>query len=177
VTVTAVNDAPVITGQAALSTAFNTARSIALADLLVTDVDNTYPTGFTLSVQNGTNYSRVGNTITPALNFFGTLSVPAKVNDGAADSNTFNLVVTVNPDSLAAQNGSSIAPEPGGGYRISFLGNPGQTYTIQFTATLVPGPIPWQFLGTRTADANGRYSIVDIPPPGTLVRFYRSIFP
>ncbi len=177
VSVTPVNDAPVITGQTAISTAFNTARSIALSDLTVTDVDNTYPSGFTLSVQNGTNYSRVGNTITPAPNFFGTLSVPAQVNDGAANSNVFNLAVTVNPDPLAAQNGTSIAPEPGGGYRISFLGNPGQTYTIQFTSALVPSPISWQSLGTRTADANGRYSIVDIPPPGTLVRFYRSIFP
>ncbi len=176
ITVNAVNDAPVITGQAAISTAFNTARSITLSDLTVTDVDNTYPNGFTLSVQNGTNYSRVGNTITPALNFVGTLSVPVKVNDGAADSNPFNLVVTVNPSLLAAQNGSTIAPEPGGGYRISFLGNPGQSYTIQYSATLTPA-LSWQFLGTRTADANGRYSIVDIPPPGTPRRFYRSIFP
>ncbi len=175
ITVTALNDPPVITGQAAISTAFNTARSIALADLLVTDPDNSYPTGFTLTVMNGTNYTRVGNTITPAANFFGTLSVPAKVNDGAADSTTFNLAVTVNPDPVFVKVASSIAPEPGGGERISFIGNPGQTYTIQFTPALIP--LNWQFLGTRTADATGHYSIVDVPLPGTLVRFYRSIFP
>ena len=78
------------------------------------------------------------------------------MNDVAANSNTFNLVVTVNPSLLAAQTGATIAPEPRGGNRISFLGNPGQTYTIQFAATLASPPVPWQVLGTRTAAANGR---------------------
>ena len=175
INITAVNDAPVITGQNAISTAYNNSRAIALADLLVTDVDNTYPTGFTLGVQNGTNYTRVGNTITPAVNFFGTLSVPAQVNDGAANSNTFNLAVTVNPDPAFVKVASSFAPEPGGGNRISFIGNPGQTYTIQFTPSLAP--VNWQFLATRAADATGHYSLVDIPPVGTPMRFYRSFFP
>ena len=174
-TVTPVNDPPVITGQAPISTAFNTARLIAFADLLVTDVDNPYPTGFTLSVQNGVNYTRVGNTITPAVNFYGTLGVPAQVNDGAANSNVFNLAVVVNPDPAFVKVATTIRPEPGGGYRISFIGNPGQTYTIQFTPAL--NPLNWQFLGIRTADANGNYSIVDIPPANTPMRFYRSFFP
>ena len=43
------------------------------------DPDNTFPTGFTLSVQNGTNYTRSGNTITPATNFNGALTVPTTV--------------------------------------------------------------------------------------------------
>ncbi len=124
---------------------------------------------------NGTNYTRVGNTITPAVNFFGTLSVPAKVNDGAADSNTFPLPVIVTPDPAFAKAATKIAPDPGGGYKITFVGNPGQTYTIQFTPVMVP--LIWNLLGTRTADANGSYSIIDIPPPNTQMRFYRSIFP
>ncbi len=94
-TVTPVNDAPVITGQAVLSTAEDTALPITLTDLTVIDVDNTYPTGFTLTVSAGTNYTFVGNTITPAANFNGLLTVPVKVNDGEADSITFNLTVTV----------------------------------------------------------------------------------
>ncbi len=173
--VTAVNDPPVITGQAAISTAHDTARTIAFADLLVTDVDNPYPTGFTLSVQNGVYYTRVGNTITPAVSFYGTLSVPVKVNDGTADCNTFNLAVTVNPDPAFVKVATKIAPEPGGGNRMSFIGNPGRTHTLQFTPAMVP--LNWQLLGTRTADANGNYSIVDIPPANTPMRFYRSIFP
>ncbi|HMN62166.1 MAG TPA: Ig-like domain-containing protein, partial [Anaerolinea sp.] len=95
VTVTAVNDPPVITAQAAtLSTPEETALTIVLGDLTVTDPDSA---SFTLTVLDGTNYTHVGNTITPALNFTGDLSVPVKVNDGLADSNTFNLTVTVTP--------------------------------------------------------------------------------
>ena len=95
VTVTAVNDAPVITGQATLSTAEDTALTITLGDLTVTDVDNTYPDDFSLTVLAGTNYTVVGATITPAANFNGVLTVPVKVNDGTTDSNTYNLSVTV----------------------------------------------------------------------------------
>ena len=92
---TAVNDAPVITEQRALTTNEDTALTITLNDLTVTDVDNAYPTGFSLTVQAGTNYTVAGATITPASNFNGTLTVPVRVNDGAADSNIYNLNVTV----------------------------------------------------------------------------------
>ena len=95
VTIEAVNDAPVITGQNTLSTSQNTGLMITLADLTVTDVDNIYPTGFSLTVMAGTNYTLVGNTITPATDFTGILTVPVKVNDGAADSNIYNLSVSV----------------------------------------------------------------------------------
>ena len=94
-TVTAVNDAPVITSQVILATQKNVALEITLADLMVTDVDNTFPIGFTLTVMTGTNYTLVGNTITPTTDFVGTLTVPVKVNDVQADSNTFNLSVKV----------------------------------------------------------------------------------
>jgi len=69
------------------------ALTIALSDLTVTDPDNVYPTEFTLSVQDGSNYSRVGNTITPALEFTGILTVPVTVSDGAMDSAVFFLAV------------------------------------------------------------------------------------
>jgi parallel beta-helix repeat protein len=95
-TVTPVNDAPVITGQVPLSTPINTSLTITLSDLLVTDVDNPYPTGFSLTVMAGANYTFVGSTITPATDYVGTLTVPVLVNDGAADSNTYDLSVTVN---------------------------------------------------------------------------------
>ncbi|MHB8132899.1 MAG: DNRLRE domain-containing protein [Anaerolineaceae bacterium] len=90
-----INDAPIITGQIALATPKNTSLVISLADLIVTDQDNTYPTDFTLTVLTGTNYTLSGNTITPSLDFIGTLNVPVKVNDGLVDSNTFNLSVNV----------------------------------------------------------------------------------
>ncbi|MHC5112357.1 MAG: beta strand repeat-containing protein, partial [Planctomycetota bacterium] len=97
VSVTAVNNQPVITAQLPLTTAEDTALAITLADLTVTDADSTYPDDFTLTVQDGTDYTRVNNTITPALNFNGDLTVPVTVNDGEADSPVFNLVVTVTP--------------------------------------------------------------------------------
>jgi len=93
--VTAVNDAPVITGQETLTTPEDTALTVTLSDLIVTDVDNTYPNGFSLTLQAGTNYTLFGNTLTPALNFNGTLTVPVTVNDGLDDSRIFNLTVTV----------------------------------------------------------------------------------
>jgi SHS2 domain-containing protein len=95
ITITAQNDAPVITGQDPLSTAEETSLTITLNDLTVTDPDDTYPADFTLSVQNGANYSRSGNTITPATNFNGELTVPVTVNDGTTNSPVFNLTVTV----------------------------------------------------------------------------------
>ena len=101
ISVTAVNDAPVITGQAPLTMLVDTSLGIVFANLTVTDPDNTYPTGFTLTVLDGTNYTHVGNTITPTTGYIGALTVPVKVNDGVADSNTYNLNVSVTP--LATQ--------------------------------------------------------------------------
>jgi VCBS repeat-containing protein len=97
ITITLVNDTPVIIGQNPnpLTTPEETALAITLANLVVTDPDNTYPDDFTLSVQDGANYTRAGNTITPETSFNGTLTVPATVNDGLIDSPVFNLTVVV----------------------------------------------------------------------------------
>jgi gliding motility-associated-like protein len=98
ITVTAappVNEKPVITGQRSLTTEEDTPLTIQFADLTVTDGDDTYPTGFTLTVQAGTNYSVSGATITPSPGFSGTLTVPVTVNDGEESSDPFNLSVSV----------------------------------------------------------------------------------
>jgi SHS2 domain-containing protein len=95
VSVSAVNNVPEITGQFPLITAEDTALTILLTDLTVTDADNIFPDDFVLSVQDGTDYTRVGNTITPLLNFNGDLSVPVIVNDGGTDSLVFNVTVAV----------------------------------------------------------------------------------
>ena len=98
VNVTINNIAPVITGQVtALSTPEDVSIEILLSNFSITDPDNTIPDDFTLSVLDGTNYSRVGNTITPVLDFNGTLTVPVTVNDGYDDSEPFNASVTVDP--------------------------------------------------------------------------------
>ena len=94
VTITAVNDAPVITAQAStLSTLEDTNITILLTDVIFSDVDNT--SGFSLEVQPGSLYTFSGNTVIPDTQYNGSLTVPVKVSDGSASSDVFNLHVTV----------------------------------------------------------------------------------
>ena len=90
------NEAPVISGQNALSVDAGGSLEITLDDLIVEDTDNAFPGDFTLTVMDGANYSRNGATVTPADGFTGELMVPVIVNDGSDNSNTYNLLVTVN---------------------------------------------------------------------------------
>jgi gliding motility-associated-like protein len=101
ITVKAKNVAPVITGQSALSTPYQTPITIALTHLKVTDPDDNYPDGFTLKVFSGPNYTVSGTTVRPANNFSGELKVDVTVNDGAAESNRFTLTITVSPANVA----------------------------------------------------------------------------
>ena len=51
----------------------------------------------TLTVLPGTNYTVVGTTITPALDFHGELTVNVKVSDGELESPVYPLKVVVTP--------------------------------------------------------------------------------
>lgn len=84
ITVTNVNDAPVINDQSEIKTDEDVAVTITLDALNVTDVDNVYPDDFTLTVKEGSNYSLNGNTITPSEHWNGTLIVPVELSDGEA---------------------------------------------------------------------------------------------
>src|SRR5690606_7759554 len=84
-----VNTPPTIAAQASLSIQENQSITIGFEDLTVTDPDNTYPVGFTLTLSPGTNYTINANTITPTTGFSGILSVPVVVNDGIDNSNSF----------------------------------------------------------------------------------------
>jgi gliding motility-associated-like protein len=93
-----VNDKPIINSQKTLTTAEETAITLALTDLNVTDVDNTYPTGFSMELGAGTNYTFTGLKITPSLNYNGAITVPARVNDGQSLNNLsdwFNVTISV----------------------------------------------------------------------------------
>jgi hypothetical protein len=98
VTVTAVNDAPVITGQQTLTTPEDTSLTVLITDVTVLDPDNVFPDDFTLELFDGTNYARAGNTITPDLNFNGQLSVPATVSDNELTSAQFILTIDVSSE-------------------------------------------------------------------------------
>jgi gliding motility-associated-like protein len=89
------NVAPVITGQSPISVLKNSAVTVQLSQLMVTDPDDNYPNGFTLILSAGSNYTLSGSTITPARDFVGTLNVASAVNDGEANSPPFNLKIDV----------------------------------------------------------------------------------
>lgn len=89
------NIPPVIIGQVSLKTTQEKGITIRLSDLFVNDPDDPYPSGFTLKLRDGANYTRDGNTIRPANGFIGSLVVPAVVNDGKADSPPYSLQVAV----------------------------------------------------------------------------------
>ncbi|WP_109832666.1 cadherin domain-containing protein [Reichenbachiella versicolor] len=96
VTVNNINDEVfTITGQRNLATNEEVPLNITLADVLVNDPDGLFPLSFTLVVEEGPNYSVLGNTITPDTDFNGQLTVPILVND--RNSEPFNLIVNVNP--------------------------------------------------------------------------------
>ncbi|MCP4407847.1 MAG: hypothetical protein GY807_08800 [Gammaproteobacteria bacterium] len=94
VPVTPDNDAPVITGQTPnpLTTARNQSLTLSPANLIISDPDDD---DFTLTVQEGVNYTVSDTTITPAPGVVGTLSVPVTVNDGEITSNVFSVAVSV----------------------------------------------------------------------------------
>ena len=128
--------------------------TIALNHLKVTDPDDTYPTGFTLKLYGGANYTFNGTTVTPAANFSGTLTVPVSVNDGEAESNRFELKIEViktpnQPPQITAQTPLSI--KQGESITIAFnhlkVTDPDDTYPNGFTLKLYEGP-HYTFNGT-----------------------------
>ncbi|HEY0656343.1 MAG TPA: tandem-95 repeat protein [Chryseosolibacter sp.] len=145
VNVTGNNDAPVITGQSPLVVDEDNSVTVTLAHLTVTDADNSYPTDFTLSLGTGANYSLAGTTVVPAPNFSGTLTVPATVNDGASNSNTFALTITVNavndPPVITGQ--STLTTNENTAITLALsnftVTDPDNAYPTGFTLTVLPG--------------------------------------
>ncbi|MDW3191313.1 MAG: M60 family peptidase N-terminal accessory domain-containing protein [Cytophagales bacterium] len=73
----------------------NTSFTLSLADLEVEDTDHTYPDDFILSVHEGEHYTLDGYTITPELDFSGTLNVPVTVSDGIEESEVYTVNVEI----------------------------------------------------------------------------------
>jgi gliding motility-associated-like protein len=162
------NVAPVITGQQPLSVNQGQSVTIALSHLTVTDPDNSYPTGFTLKVFGGNNYTFNGTTITPSANFSGQLTVPITVNDGQNESNRFNLKIDVikKPNVAPVITGQQpLSVNQGGSLTIALahltVTDPDNSYPAGFTLKVFPGinfavtgttitPSP-TFAGTLTA--------------------------
>ncbi len=160
ITVANVNDAPVIVGQTPnpILLARNASLTIAFGHLLVTDADHTYPTGFSLTVLNGSDYTRSGNTITPTANFTGTLGVRVQVNDGMANSNTFSVQVSV-----AAGNRPPeiVAPIPD---QLAVVDAPFQLLDEAHAPALLSA-----FFRDPDVGDTLRYEVTGLPPSGNLV--------
>jgi hypothetical protein len=160
VTVATVNDAPTITGQNVVNISEDTDRAIVLADLIVTDPDDTYPADFTLTVGDGANYTHVGNTITPAPNFTGSLTVPVVANDGTNNSASFNLTVTVAPvndaPTITGQNVVNISEDTDRAIVLADLivTDPDNAYPADFTLTVGDGADYTHTGNTITPTAN-----------------------
>jgi hypothetical protein len=113
VQVVAVNDAPIASSDSQTSITLNedSQRQIDFSDLTIFDPDSSYPEDFTLTIQDGDNYSFEQLTLVPDANFNGALAVPVLVNDGELDSNVLILqvqVVAVNDAPIAASNNQDI---------------------------------------------------------------------
>jgi gliding motility-associated-like protein len=129
--VAAPNVAPQITGQTPITINQGESTTLTLSQVTVTDPDDNYPTGFSLTVHAGSNYTFNGTTVTPAANFSGALKVPVSVNDGEAESNVFELTIDV----VEAQN---VAPQITGQSPISI--NQGQSVAITLAQLTVTDP-------------------------------------
>jgi gliding motility-associated-like protein len=123
--------APRITGQTPITISQSESFTITFAHLTVADSDDNYPSGFTLTVHNGNNYTVNGTTVTPAPNFSGNLKVKVSVNDGENESNRFDLKIEVlKPEDTA--------PKITGQVPISV--NQGQSVTVTFSHLIVADP-------------------------------------
>ena len=146
VTVNGVNDAPSISGQIPLSTPENQSIQLQFSQLTVTDSDDQYPDGFTLSILSGDNYTLSGNTIIPATGYNGPLTVRVFVSDGQANSNFFDLIINVtpinDPPQITGQKALSVAE--GSSISITLLDltvtDGDNTYPDDFVLGLQPGP-------------------------------------
>jgi hypothetical protein len=159
ITVAGENAAPVITGQTPnpIPLAQGASLTIQLNHLIVADVDDAYPAGCTLTVLNGTNYARSNNTLTPTPSFTGTLTVPVRVNDGEANSNTFNLRVNVASSNRPPE---IIGPIP------SQLGTVNSPFELR-NASHAPTSLAAFFRDPDVGDTL-RYEATGLPPSGNL---------
>ncbi|MES2920908.1 MAG: Ig-like domain-containing protein [Verrucomicrobiota bacterium] len=119
---------------------------------------------------------------TPAANAIGSSTFEVRVTDsggtangGVAVSDPQVFTIAVNPTREHIIGSAKILPEPGGGFRISFVGNPGQSYTVQYSATM--NAADWHLLSSVIVGANAVGSIVDVPPVNTPKRFFRFVVP
>jgi large repetitive protein len=165
ITVNNINDAPQITGQSALYVDEDQSLSINKSDLTIVDVDNS-DSDISITVQAGTNYTFSGNTITPAANFNGQLSVNVIARDLALSSAVYPLVVTVNSvnDSPVITTTPATSIEEGNAYSYTLtVTDLDVSDIITMAATTLPSWMIFSWTaGSKTATISGVPSNVNI---------------
>ncbi|MFD2727368.1 SBBP repeat-containing protein [Hyunsoonleella rubra] len=111
------NEPPQITAYNGVTSILkNETLVIALTDLEISDIDNSYPNDFTFVVLEGDNYLVNGNSVTPDSDFSGTISISITVNDGELDSEEFvipiEVVETLGIDDLLNKDQFDFYPNP-----------------------------------------------------------------
>jgi len=116
---------PIIEGQLDLSLAEDNLLMVSLNDLIVRDPDSSYPEGFSLRLEAGSDYSVDQQSIIPVENFNGLLAVLAVVNDGISDSPAFplNVAVTAVNDAPIANDDNLGVPQDSASTRANVLAN------------------------------------------------------
>lgn len=169
INVTRVNQKPVITGQVLLSTFVDTPITLDFGYLAVADADNNYPTGFTMTLRNGSHYTFNGRTVTPNPGYVGPLTVRVSVNDGEDESNVFDLEITVNPkpNERPVVNGqdalNTFVDKPITlrleNFRVT---DPDNVYPNDFTLKIYPGE-GYSFSGTTVTPNASFYGTLTVP--------------
>jgi hypothetical protein len=143
VTVTPVNDAPVITAQSPLVLDEDTSLNITPADLTITDPDDG---SFTLRLFPGTDYAVAGTTLTPTADFSGVLTVGVAADDGEDEGPRFDLTVTVTPVNDAPRITAGPSPRTDEDTPVSVrlsdftVEDPDDSFPADFSLQLRAGP-------------------------------------
>ena len=87
ITVTPVNDAPVVLAQLSISTEEDVSFMITLDDIIYEDVDNGAE-DLSIILSSGENYSVESATVTPSMDYIGLLNIPLHLYDGQDTSLT-----------------------------------------------------------------------------------------
>ena len=105
-----------------------------------------YPTGFTLTVYNGPQYTVNGAIVTPSPNFSGNLKVQVSVNDGENESNRFELTIEVKKSAntapqITGQLALTVKEDESVTIKLSDLSvvDPDNNFPQDFTLKLSPG--------------------------------------
>jgi hypothetical protein len=154
--------APSIDSQNTITLSEDSQRLIEFADLNVTDPDSVYPEDFSLTIQEGANYSSTQQILTPDTDFEGTLLVPVVINDGGLESNVFTLqvqVVAANDAPIASSDSqTTISLNEDTQGQIDFtdlaISDPDSVYPDDFTITVEDGDNYSINQQTITPDAN-----------------------